>query len=133
MWRVLCVEDHADSSEMLKLWLERANPSLDVESTGNAASAMSMIYEWPFDLYLLDLWLPGISGDELCRWIRETGSQAPVIFFSGVVSNRSRRIALNAGADEFLVKPNDLERLPGVVERYLSRATMAACGGRGIS
>jgi DNA-binding response OmpR family regulator len=128
MWRVLCVEDHADSSEMLKLWLETANPLLDVESTNRAATAMSMIREWPFDLYLLDLWLPGISGDELCVWIRETGSDAPVIFFSGAVSTRSRLAAMEAGANEFLVKPNDLDRLPSVVEKLLTMPTVAAFG-----
>ncbi|HEX9919639.1 MAG TPA: response regulator, partial [Pyrinomonadaceae bacterium] len=69
-----------------------------------------------FDLYLLDYRLPGISGAEVCRAIRLTDAETPVLFFTGSAYERERREAMKAGANAYLIKPDDLTQLTETVQ-----------------
>ncbi|MBC7901185.1 MAG: response regulator [Saprospiraceae bacterium] len=124
--RILCVEDDKDSCEMLTVLLSLANDDYAVTAVHDAAKAMELISAGPFDLYVLDMWLPDIDGLQLTRWIRETGSSKPIVFFTAVAKDADRENALNAGATAFLVKPNDLDQLTPTVERLLGQSGMSA-------
>jgi len=106
--RVLCVEDEEDTCEMLRGLLGLVN--CEVSTAGTAAEALAMIDGGGdgFDLYLLDNWLPGGSGAELCRKIRESDPSTPVIFYTGAAHDSERAEAMAAGAQAYLVKPGDL-------------------------
>ena len=126
--RILCVEDDVDSCEMIQMLLTLSDDSYSVTGVHHASEAMERISAEPFDLYVLDMWLPEIDGLELCRWIRKIDSKTPVIFFTAIGKDSDREAALQAGANEFLIKPNDLDQLVPTIERILTKNyTEAKC------
>lgn len=121
--RILCVEDNRDSREMIATLLRGANPDYEVKAVETAAEAIAMNGRKFFDLYILDIWLPGMDGVELCRRLREQGVTKPIMFFSAMgVQEKDKDYVLAAGANEFLVKSVDLERFTETVERLLKES-----------
>jgi DNA-binding response OmpR family regulator len=118
--RVLCAEDDPDTCEMISALLGLIG--CVVVSANTVGQALDFVKEGRFDLYLLDNWLPGGSGVEVCRRIRESGDTAPVVFYSGAGSSDDRREALEAGAQAYLVKPSDVGMLVETVRRLLESA-----------
>ncbi|MEP7147674.1 MAG: response regulator [Acidobacteriota bacterium] len=122
--RILCVEDNRDSREMIATLLGQANKNYEITAVETAAEALALNGKTEFDLYILDIWLPGMDGVELCRRLRERGVRTPIMFFSAMgVQVKDRDYVLAAGADEFLVKSIDLDRFTETVERLLSGGT----------
>jgi len=118
---ILCVEDNRDSREMIATLLRQANQNYQVTAVETAAEALALNGKNDFDLYILDIWLPGMDGVELCRRLRERGVKNPIMFFSAMgVQAKDRDYVLAAGADEFLVKSIDLDRFTETVERLLN-------------
>lgn len=118
--RILCVEDNRDSREMIATLLRQTNDAYDVTAVETAAEALALNGKNEFDLYILDIWLPGMDGVDLCRRLRERGVTRPIMFFSAMgVQAKDRDYVLAAGADEFLVKSVDLDRFTETVERLL--------------
>lgn len=115
--RILCVDDEEDTLSMLCGLLGLVN--CEVLTAATADEALEMIAEGSFDLYLLDNWLPGGSGAELCRKIRESDPTTPVVFYSGASLDAEREEALAAGAQAYLVKPGDLGLLVETVNNLL--------------
>lgn len=119
MRRILCVDDHVDSCELMKFILSDALPEDRVDVVDDPDRALELILRGSYDLYLLDLYLPGTDGAELCRRIRSTDAESPVIFVSGAVRQSDKQIAHEAGADGFLNKPFDPDELVRLVEAHL--------------
>jgi CheY-like chemotaxis protein len=115
--RVLCVEDDEDTCKMLSSLLGLIN--CETTSAETAAEALDKIATERFDLYLLDNWLPGGSGVELCLKIRETDTSTPIIFYSGAALEPEREEALAAGAQAYLVKPVDVSLIIETVNKLL--------------
>lgn len=115
--RVLCVDDDEDTCAMLCGLLGLIDCRVTTAAT--AAEALGLIGRGRFDLYLLDNWLPGGSGVELCRKIRRTDPSTPVVFYSGAELDSEREEALAAGAQVYLVKPGDAAALVETVRRLL--------------
>ena len=123
--RILCVEDNRDSREMISTLLREADPHYEVIAVETAAEALSLNGSKAFDLYILDIWLPGMDGVELCRRLREKGVTKPIMFFSAMgVQAKDRDYVLKAGANEFLVKSVDLDRFTETVERLLNESAV---------
>ena len=119
--RILCVEDNRDSREMISTLLRQADNEYEVTAVETAAEALALNGKKKFDLYILDIWLPGMDGVELCRRLRERGVTTPIMFFSAMgVQQKDRDYVLSSGADEFLVKSIDLDRFIDTVERLLA-------------
>ena len=115
--RILVVEDNRDSREMLRTLLSESGYRYEVNAVETAAEALVLDGKRPYDLYILDIWLPGMDGLGLCRRLRERGRSQPIIFFSAMVQPTDRDYVLAAGADEFLVKPRDIDKfLPTVAD-----------------
>lgn len=98
---ILIVEDEKKISEIVKMYLEREGYGVTLADTG--AKALTLVRE-PFDLIILDLMLPDIQGEELCRIIRE-GSDLPVIMLTAKSGEEDRIRGLGIGADDYVVKP----------------------------
>ena len=124
-FQILSVDDDRDAREIVKIMLERADEAFVVTSVSTAAEALDISSRREFDLYVLDIWLPGMDGMSLCRRLRERGSTTPIIFFSAMVRPTDREYGLAAGANVFLVKPADLEEFVPPVRRLLSEFTEA--------
>jgi DNA-binding response OmpR family regulator len=124
--RILVVEDDRDSREMVRTLLTHGEDTYDVTAVETAAEALVLDGKQPFDLYILDIWLPGMDGLGLCRRLRERGRSQPIIFFSAMVQSTDRHYVLGAGADEFLVKPRDLDNFLPTVSRLLATRSAAS-------
>jgi DNA-binding response OmpR family regulator len=101
--RILCTEDDIDTRDLVRLILELEG--FEVISADSAEEAISLARSGHFDLYLLDNWTPGISGDNLCRKLREFDSTTPVLFYSGAAYESDKARAMAAGAQGYVVKP----------------------------
>lgn len=120
---ILIIEDEEKISEVVALYLEREGFFPRVADTGS--KAMRLMKE-PFDLAILDLMLPDISGEDLCRMIRET-SGVPIIMLTAKSGEEDRISGLGIGADDYVVKPFSPRELVARVKALLRRT------GRGPS
>lgn len=123
--RILCVEDDRDSREMMKVMLNQADPDLSVTAVSTAAEAIELSMRGTFDLYVLDIWLPGMDGLSLCRRLRERGIKSPIIFFTAMVRTEDKEYALKAGANAFLIKPRDVDKFTETVQKLLKETAPA--------
>ena len=121
--RVLCVDDHKDSAEMLCMLLSEED--YEVATAGSIAEALALATSEAFDLYVLDRHLPDGPGVELCRQLNQVTPDVPCIFYSGDAYEIHRRQALEAGADDYVAKP-DIEGLIDAVQKLLSERECAA-------
>ena len=107
--RILLVEDYEDARDLAALTL--AEYALVTARDFN--DGLRLARRGGFDLYILDSWLPGKSGVELCRAIREFDPDTPILFYSAAAYARDIREGMRAGAQAYLVKPvipDDLRR-----------------------
>jgi CheY-like chemotaxis protein len=121
--RILCVDDHEDTSEMLKLLL--AESDYLVHPAHNIEEAMQLARTHEFDLYVLDKRLPDGTGIELRAKLNELTPEVPCIFFSGDAYEIQRLEALAAGADAYVLKP-EVDVLIETVHKLLSERECAA-------
>ena len=121
--RVLCVDDHRDTSEMLQMLLSEED--YEVHVAGTVEEACNMAAETQYDLYVLDKRLPDGTGVELCGTLLKISPNVPCIFYTGDAYEIHRREAFAAGAAAFVAKP-DIEGLINAVHRLLSDSECAA-------
>jgi len=121
--RVLCIDDHEDTSEILKLIL--AQEDYEVVTAVTAQQALEVASSQQFDLYVMDRHLPDASGLELCKKLAELTPGIPCIFYSGDAYDIHRSEAFAAGADAYVAKP-DIESLITSVRELLSKKECAA-------
>lgn len=118
--RILCTEDDADTRELITFVLNRNN--CDVITPETPALAIELARAAHFDLYLLDNWMPRMSGSELCGALRRFDSETPVLFYSGAAYPKDKAEAYASGAQGYLVKPADNEELVAEVFRLVSES-----------
>lgn len=122
MMKILIVEDDADINHILaRIMQKQGYEAIQAFSGSEAELRLSLTKESEYDLILLDLMLPGITGEELIRKIRET-SDVPIIVISAKNGLEERVNVLNMGADDYLTKPFEKEeviaRVNGALRRY---------------
>jgi CheY-like chemotaxis protein len=102
---ILVIDDFLDTLSLLKIVLE--TEGYQVTAARDGRFALSLIQASPPDLVLLDVVMPGISGYELTRQIRQCPGlkYLPIVVFTGCADEQSREEALAAGANDFLSKP----------------------------
>jgi two-component system cell cycle response regulator DivK len=110
--RILCVEDNEDNIYLVKMRLEMIE-GFDITVASDGAEGVSLAVTCPFDLILMDLNLPVMSGWEAARRLKADARTAgiPVIALTAHAMNGDRERALAAGCDEFDTKPIDFDRL----------------------
>ncbi|HEX3848971.1 MAG TPA: response regulator [Steroidobacteraceae bacterium] len=118
--RVLLVEDDAMIAEGLQTALRQQTFAVDRVSDGNEADAA--LHSGEFDLVLLDLGLPGRGGLEVLRAMRRRGDPTPVIIVTARDEVETRVAGLDSGADDFVVKPFDLDEVMARIRSVLRRA-----------
>ena len=123
--RILYVDDHDDSAEMLKLIL--ADADYEVETASSMEQALQMARQSEFDLYVLDKRLPDGSGLDLVKRLNALTPNVPCVFYTGDAYEIHREEALAAGADAYVPKP-DIEKLIETVNRFLAEQECAAAG-----
>jgi len=118
--RVLFIEDDADTRELVSFVLRREN--YEVVLAADSEEALSVAGAMSFELYLIDNWLPGESGVELCRRLRQIDRRTPILFYSGAAYEQDKRAAFAAGAQGYLTKPIELGELVEEVSHLISAA-----------
>ena len=101
--RVLIVEDELRMASLIRRGLVKEGLAADVAASGEDALWMAQAHE--YDAIVLDVMLPGVSGFETCRRLRNTGVWAPVLMLTARDSVEDRVAGLDTGADDYLVKP----------------------------
>ena len=117
--RILVVEDEAKLAQFIELELKYEG--YDVTVVNDGLSGLTTARESNPDLILLDWMLPGISGLEICKRLRQTGSKIPIILLTAKDDISDRVAGLDAGADDYIVKPFNLEELLARVRANLRR------------
>jgi DNA-binding response OmpR family regulator len=112
--RVLYIEDHEDTRELVRLVLEQR--SYEVITGASIESGIALAGSQEFDLYLLDSWLPDGSGLDLCRKIREFDKATPILFYSAAAYEIDKDQAINSGAQAYLIKPSQPSELCKLVD-----------------
>ena len=107
--RILLVEDEALVADMVRLNLEHAGFRVDAVTTGS--EGLERLASHAYDLALLDVMLPGIDGFEIARRARAAGVLTPVLMLTARAWVNQRVAGLDAGADDYLVKPFDRAEL----------------------
>jgi DNA-binding response OmpR family regulator len=103
--RILFVEDDPEQLEPLHALLSRSGHIVDGVQDGD--TAQWLIAEKDYDLIILDWMLPGKSGIELCKQYRQVGKTAPILILTAKDTTPDKVLGLDAGADDYLVKPVD--------------------------
>jgi DNA-binding response OmpR family regulator len=120
--RVLIVEDEQDIAGLIKHALERSGDA-SVEIVGRGDEALRLIAERPPDLVILDLNLPVLGGDHICRMLRQRTEtrDIPIIMLTARTSETDRVTGLDLGADDYVTKPFSLRELAARVRAVLRR------------
>jgi two-component system response regulator RegX3 len=122
MTKILIVEDEASFSEALAFLLGKEGFVVDTASTGT--EALEKFSRNEFDLILLDLMIPEISGIEVCRTIR-TQSQVPIIMLTAKDTEIDKVVGLELGADDYVTKPYSRSELVARIRAVLRRGNGA--------
>lgn len=117
--RILVVDDDERLASVLKRVLAESSYAVDVAH--DAETAGWMVEATPYDGVLLDIGLPGKDGIALCRELRERGNQVPVLMLTARVEVGDRIAGLDAGADDYLQKPFDIDELLARVRALVRR------------
>ena len=118
--RVLLVEDEPGIVQVLGDLLRAEGHT--VESTGDGDTGLDLARNGSFDLLILDVMLPGLSGVEVCQAVREQGYDGAILMLTALGSVPDRVQGLRAGADDYLAKPFDPDELLARVDALLRRA-----------
>jgi two-component system, OmpR family, KDP operon response regulator KdpE len=117
--RILVIDDEPQITRVLRTSLSAQ--SFDVRTANDPEEGLRVFHEWPPDLVITDLMMPGMSGVEVCRAIRETSS-TPILVLSVRDHERAKVEALDAGADDYVTKPFGIQELLARVRAHLRRA-----------
>ena len=115
--RILCVEDHKDTCELLAFLLS----DYEIVFTDSIENSLKVFKQGNFDLCILDNWLTDGLGTELCRQIRQINSQIPIVFASGVAQKLEIDKAIEAGAQAYLIKPYFPKELQQLVKDLIGK------------
>jgi two-component system response regulator RegX3 len=123
--RVLLVDDEQDIAEPVTYALERGG--FQVTSTGDGLTALDVARRELFDVVVLDIMLPGMSGIDICRTLREE-SDVPIVMLTARDSEVDRVLGLELGADDYVTKPFSTAELVSRIRAILRRRELDRTG-----
>ncbi len=117
---VLLIEDHRDIAEMVYAWLEDRGYAVDY--AGDGVTGLHLAVTNDYDVVVLDLMLPGVDGLELCQRLRRDARRdVPVIMLTARDTLGDKLAGLDAGADDYLVKPFEIQELEARIRAQIRR------------
>lgn len=121
--KILLVEDDEGTAEILRTTLREQHYLVDLALDGQAG--LEMADAFTYDLILLDVMLPKLDGLDFCRQLRDRKDRTPVLLLTVLESNTSKIMGLEAGADDYVVKPFDPHELLARIRALLRRGSSA--------
>ena len=129
MSRVLIVDDEPAIRDAVGYAFR--NEGFDVETRADGDSGLQAALEGGFDLVILDLMLPGLSGTEVCRRLRAE-NPVPIVMLTAKNAEADRLLGLEIGADDYVSKPFSMAELIGRARAILRRQELARSGTEGV-
>lgn len=123
MFNIGLAEDDVKIASLVKTGLEEHN--YNVTTIPDGIMALYTFQEEQFDLLILDVMMPGMNGIEVCRQIRQTNKEVPILMLTALGSIDDKVLGLNSGADDYLVKPFHFKELLARIEAMLRRQQTA--------
>ncbi|MBO9699588.1 MAG: response regulator transcription factor [Sporocytophaga sp.] len=117
--KILIIEDEVNVASFIMRGFQEEGHSASIAMDG--ATGLQMMTDHTFDLVILDLMLPGINGMEVCRRIREDNSDVPIIMLTALGTTENVVSGLNAGADDYMIKPFKFSELLARIEAIKRR------------
>ena len=116
--QILYVDDDADAPLLLRLMLREATlGQYQISCARTVTEGLGKLQQQPYDLVVLSWFYEDGDGIDLCRQIRQAGVRTPILFYSGEARAVYKELALQSGAQAYLVKPDDLARLVETIEQ----------------
>jgi len=122
---ILMIEDEPRVTDFVRRGLR--TEGWVVETAQSAEDGLALLNAGQYDLVLLDVLLPGMSGEELCRHLRAIRNDVPILMLSALGTTERRITGLRSGADDYLAKPFDFDELVARIEALHRRRS-----GRGL-
>jgi PAS domain S-box-containing protein len=122
--KILVIEDDELNAYKLTTILTEQNYAVEVANDGD--TGWDLVEAYDYDLILLDIILPKLDGISLCKKIRLSGRQVPILLLTGCDSSHDKAIGLDAGADDYVVKPFEPEELVARVRALLRRGSITS-------
>lgn len=126
--KLLVVEDEPGIRKLLQLHLEELHA--DVIECEDGAKGLSLAEQGGWDLILLDLQLPNLSGLDICKHLRAAGDQTPILMLTAKISELDRVLGLEMGADDYVSKPFSPIELIARIRALLRRASITELNSR---
>ncbi|GAL84157.1 transcriptional regulator [Sporocytophaga myxococcoides] len=117
--KILIIEDEVNVASFIMRGFQEEGHSASIAMDG--ATGLQMMTDHTFDLVILDLMLPGINGMEICRRIREDNTDVPIIMLTALGTTENVVSGLNAGADDYMIKPFKFSELLARIEAIKRR------------
>jgi DNA-binding response OmpR family regulator len=121
--RILLVEDDSAFAQAVVAVLAQQNYTVDVARDGE--TGWELTRAWEYDLIVLDVMLPRLDGISLCRQLREQGQRMPILLLTAKDAATDKVLGLDAGADDYVVKPLDFQELTARIRALLRRGSSA--------
>jgi len=119
--KILLVEDDQAIAAILRVNLTAHRYAVDLASDGQLA--WDFLMQWDYDLILLDVLIPKLDGISLCRQLRSQGNQTPILMLTAQNSNENAIAGLDAGADDYVIKPFNPNQLLARIRALLRRGS----------
>jgi two-component system response regulator MprA len=121
----------AEDDRAIRHALERALTleGYDVTAVADGVEALAQAHRTPPDVLVLDVMMPGIDGLQVCRVLRAEGDRTPILMLTALVETADRIAGLDAGADDYVVKPFDVEEVFARLRALLRRTSAVPAGG----
>lgn len=119
MAKILLVEDETSVASFINRGLTEEGHTVSLAFTGD--EGLNMATQFDFDLMILDIMLPGVNGIELCKAVRRKHNQTPILFLTALGTTENLVNGLDAGADDYLVKPFKFIELLARIRSLLRR------------
>ncbi|MDF3301862.1 response regulator transcription factor [Streptomyces tropicalis] len=123
----------AEDDRAIRHALERALTleGYEVTAVADGVEALAQAHKTPPDVLVLDVMMPGIDGLQVCRVLRAEGDRTPILMLTALVETADRIAGLDAGADDYVVKPFDVEEVFARLRALLRRTSPDAAGSSG--
>ncbi|GAB4051394.1 response regulator transcription factor [Spirosoma litoris] len=131
MYKVLIIEDDRNIIELLKIHL--SDLACDVTAVNNGQAGLALAHGQTFDLIILDLMLPGLTGMEICRRVRQIDRRTPILILSAKSEEIDKVIGLETGADDYLTKPFSIREFIARVKVIFRRNEESQAGHYALS
>ena len=118
--KILIVEDEPKVASFIKKGLEENNYEAEITYDGLSAEKLARIYK--YNLFILDVIIPGISGLDLCKKLKQLNENIPVLMLTALGTTDDKLMGFEAGADDYLVKPFEFRELLARVKVLLKKA-----------